>query len=141
MTRIVVEQWIEAPPSTVYRYLTGSDEWKRWQGVDARLDAREGGIFAMLMGNGMRAGGEFVRLVKDELVVFTWGWVDHPVIPPGSTTVEISLTKNGKGTLLTLTHRLPDDEADLHRAGWAHYLPRLASAAAGLDPGPDPGPG
>jgi hypothetical protein len=23
-------------------------------------------------------------------------------------------------------------------AGWAHYLPRLALAAAGHDPGPDP---
>jgi len=142
MKGIVVEQWIEAPPATVYRYLTQAEEWKRWQGVDAHLDAREGGIFSMLMGNGMRASGEFVRLVENELVVFTWGWVDRPGIPPGSTTVEITLTSKGNGTLLTLAHRsLPDEEADLHRMGWKHYLPRLAVVASGGNPGTDPGPG
>lgn len=141
MTSIVVEQWIEAPPATVYRYLTEPDKWRRWQGIDADLDAREGGIFSMLMANGMRARGEFVRLVEDELVVFTWGWVDNPVIPPGSTTVEVSLTEKDEGTLLKLIHHLPASEADLHLAGWGHYLPRLALAAAGIDPGTDPGPG
>ena len=43
MTEIVVEQRIAAPPSTVYRYLTESDRWKEWQGVDATLEARVGG--------------------------------------------------------------------------------------------------
>jgi uncharacterized protein YndB with AHSA1/START domain len=141
-TTIVVEQRIAAPPSTVYRYLTDSDSWKAWQGVDAELDARVHGIFSMVMGNGMNARGEFLALVPGELVVFTWGWVDRPGIPPGSTIVEISLRPENGGTLLTLTHRsLPVDEAELHRAGWTHHLARLSQAATGGDPGPDPGPG
>jgi hypothetical protein len=28
----------------------------------------------------------------------------------------------------------------MHEVGWRHYLPRLATAAEGRDPGPDPGP-
>jgi hypothetical protein len=38
-----------------------------------------------------------------------------------------------------MTHSgLPDAEACLsHEQGWAHYLGRLAVAAAGGDPGPD----
>ena len=142
MTEIVVEQRIAAPPSVVYRYLTESDQWKMWQGVDANLEARVGGIFSILMGNGMNARGQFVELVPDERVVFTWGWVDRPGIPPGSTTVEITLNADGEGTLLVLTHRsVADVEAPMQHKGWSHYLPRLAQAASGREPGPDPGPG
>lgn len=53
MTEIVLEQRIAAPPSTVYRFLTESEKWKPWQGVDANFDARVGGIFSMFMGNDM----------------------------------------------------------------------------------------
>lgn len=141
MSEIVLEQRINAPPSTVYAYLTDSDKWKQWQGVDAMLDARVGGIFSMLMGNGMQALGEFVELVPDRRVVFTWGWADHPGIPPGSTVVEIDLRADGTDTVLVLTHRsVPADEVAPQRIGWAHYLPRLTMRASGLDPGPDPGP-
>ncbi len=141
MTEIVLEQAIAAPPSTVYRYLTESDKWKLWQGVDASLDARPGGIFALVMGNGMNARGQFVELIPDEKVVFTWGWLDRPGIPPGSTTVEVVLNAEGDGTRLVLTHRsVPDDEAPAQRMGWTHYLPRLAVVAAGGDPGEDMGP-
>ncbi len=142
MNEIVVVQRINAPPSTVYAYLTDASRWTRWQGARATLDARVGGIFSMLMGNGMEARGQFVELVPDRRVVFSWGWVDRPGIPPGSTSVEIDLSPDGNDTVLVLTHRLvPDDETAAQRIGWTHYLPRLALVAAGADPGPDPGPG
>jgi uncharacterized protein YndB with AHSA1/START domain len=142
MTEIVLEQRIAAPPATVYRYLTEADKWKLWQGVDAKLEARVGGIFSMFMGNGMNARGQFVELIPDKRVVFTWGWVDRPGIPPGSTTVQIDLNADGEETLLVLTHRsVAEDEAGMQQMGWTHYLPRLALVAAGKDPGPDQGPG
>lgn len=130
MTEIVIEQRIAAPPSTVYRYLTEAKKWVRWQSVSAELDPRPGGIFAMGMPNGMNARGQFTELVEDRLVEFTWGWVDRPGIPPGSTIVSIELAEVEDGTLLTLTHRnLPEDEAAEHRAGWEMHLPRLAEVA------------
>jgi uncharacterized protein YndB with AHSA1/START domain len=142
MTEIVLEQRIAAPPATVYSYLTEADKWKQWQGVDAKLEARVGGIFSMFMGNGMNARGQFIELIPDKRVVFTWGWVDRPGIPPGSTTVQIDLNADGDETLLVLTHRsIAEDEAGMQQMGWTHYLPRLALVAAGQDPGPDPGPG
>lgn len=142
MTEVVVEQRIAAPPSTVYRYLTESDKWNLWQGSTAELDARPGGLFSMVMGSGMNARGQFVELVQDERVVFTWGWIDQPGIPPGSTTVEIALSAEAGGTLLVLTHRsIPDDESAMQKMGWLHYLPRLAIVASGGSPGPDTGPG
>jgi len=138
---LVVKQRISAPPPVVYGYLTESAKWKQWQGVDAELDPTLGGASSMVMGSGMNARGEFVELVPQRRVAFTWGWVGHPGLPPGSSTVEIDLQPDGDGTLLVLTHRsLPDDEVPLQQSGWRHYLPRLASAATGSPPGHDPGP-
>ncbi len=135
-----VERHVAAPPSVVFAYLTKSDRWARWQGVEATIDAVPGGLFRMRMGTGETARGQFVEVVPDEKVVFTWGWIDRPDIAPGSTVVEIELVPTAAGTLIRLTHRqLPSDEIDQHHAGWHHYLGRLALIAADNDPGPDPG--
>lgn len=140
MTDLVLEQRIQAPPADVYAYLTDAERWKRWQGADATLDPRIGGVLSVLMANGMNALGEFVELVPERRVVFTWGWVGYENLPPGSSTVEIELRADGDATVLVLTHRdVPDDEAPMQRSGWTHYLPRLAVAATGTDPGPDRG--
>lgn len=142
MSEIVLTQRIEASPTDVYAYLTDAARWRRWQGADATLDPRVGGVFSVLMANGMNARGQFLELVPDRRVVFTWGWVDNESLPPGSTTVEIDLQVDGDATLLILTHRsIPDEELPAQRAGWTHYLPRLAVVATGRDPGEDPGPG
>ena len=83
--------------------------------------------------------GEFIEVVPDERVVFTFGWdePDHP-IPAGSTTVSISLIPEGDKTRVRLVHSgLPDDAVSDHNHGWNHYLGRLAVAAVGGDAGPD----
>lgn len=138
---LVVERHVAASPAQVYAYLTDSDRWARWQGAEATIEARPGGLFRMLMGNGLCARGQFVELVPNTRVVFTWGWIDQADLPPGSTVVEIDLVQAGDGTTIRLTHRnLTADQADLHRIGWRHYLERLVRCAMGLDVGPDPGP-
>ncbi|MDQ3501801.1 MAG: SRPBCC domain-containing protein [Actinomycetota bacterium] len=135
---IVVTRAIGAPPAVVYAYLIEGSKWERWQGVRATVEPRPGGEFAVVMANDMTAQGKFVELVPDRRVVFTWGWTDHPDLPPGSTTVEIDLVDSDEGTLLTLTHRdLPPEEIAPHTHGWNRYLTRLGAVAEGGDPGPD----
>jgi len=139
---IVVSRHISAPPATVYSYLTDSARWARWQGEDASVDPRPGGEFVMTMPGGATARGEFIELVPEQRVVFTWGWVDHPSVPPGSSTVEVQIVEEDGGSLVTLTHRgLPDDEISVHASGWNHYLPRLAAVAESRGLPRDPGPG
>lgn len=139
---LVVERHVAAKPAAVYAFLTDAERWARWQGEEATIEAVPGGLFRILMGNGMCARGQFVELVPDTRVVFTWGWIDLPALPPGSTIVEIDLEQRDDGTLIRLTHRdLPADQVDIHRLGWQHYLPRLAVCALGGDPGPDHGAG
>jgi len=135
---VQLERRIAAQPAVVYAYLTDSVKWARWQGATAEIEPFPGGLFRMTMGVGGIAEGRFVELEPDRRVVSTWGWRDHPTVPPGSSTVEIELSADGDGTLLRLTHRgLPPEEIGLHEAGWKHYLPRLSIAASGGDPGPD----
>jgi len=94
--------------------------------------------------SGSIARGIFVEVEPPRRLVYTWGWerrVDgNEQTPPGSTTVEITLEPAAGGTRLTFVHSGLTDpgEVERHAAGWDHYLARLAIAAAGGDPGPDP---
>jgi uncharacterized protein YndB with AHSA1/START domain len=130
---------IAAPPSAVFRYLTESALWARWQGEAAELNATQGGRFMVRMAGGQVVEGTFVTVEPDARIVVTWGWRDHPRMPPGTTTVEFELVPEGQDTLLRLTHRdLPAEDVPIHRAGWDVLLPRLEVAATGGDPGPSP---
>ena len=72
--------------------------------------------------------------------MFTWGWEgEGAAVPPGSSTVEVTLEPDGDQTIVRLRHfGLPADEMAGHSKGWDHYMPRLVLAASGVDPGPDP---
>lgn len=134
---------IKASPSTIFPYLVDATNLAKWMGTEASTEPVAGGEYRVLVGGVNPCAGEFVEVVPNERVVFTFGWdvPGHP-IPAGSSEVEITLTPEGKGTLLRLTHRgLPDDAIGDHLAGWDHYLARLGVVLAGDDPGPDTGPG
>jgi uncharacterized protein YndB with AHSA1/START domain len=138
----VVEQEIrvEASPETVFAFLTDSEKIVRWMGTEATLDPRPGGLYRVNVTGRDTVRGEFVEVVPHTRVVFTWGWEGEVFpVPPGSSEVEISLTPDGDGTVVKLRHsELPERMRPFHGAGWEHALGRLAVAAAGGDPGPDP---
>jgi uncharacterized protein YndB with AHSA1/START domain len=127
---------IAASPETVFTLLTDPEQYVRWKGSKAKLDPRPRGAFDVDFANGGRALGEYVEVVPNRRVVFTWGW-DGPdaVVKPGGSTVEIDLEPRGTGTRLRLVHRgLPTDaERASHAAGWDFFLPRLTAIAEGRD--------
>jgi uncharacterized protein YndB with AHSA1/START domain len=137
---IRVERRVAASPGAVFRYFTDPARWLLWQGVDAEIELRPGGVFRVNVTGDGYATGNFVEIVPDRRVVFTWGWErpDSPV-PPSSTTVEIELIREEGGTLIRLTHRdLPAEAIESHIVGWNNYVTRLAAVAEGRDPGEDP---
>ena len=139
MADLVREIIIDAKPETIWPFLTDPERHVEWQGSVADIDPRPGGIYRVLVGGRHQSAGEYLEVVPMEKVVFTFGWEqdDHP-IPPGSTTIEISLHPEGDKTRVRLVHRgLPDDAVSDHGHGWAHYLGRLAIAATGGDAGAD----
>jgi uncharacterized protein YndB with AHSA1/START domain len=137
---VEIERRIDAPREEVFVYLTDPVKYTKWKGVAAELDARPGGVYRVRMNSDTVALGEYVVVEPPSRVVFTWGWEGDDAVPPGSSTVEITLREDGDGTILRLRHTgFPTDEAAAsHREGWAMYVERLSVAAPGGDPGSDP---
>ena len=127
---IEIIQRIEAPPDIVFAYLTDSRRFVKWMGVGAQLDARPGGRYRIDVDGEHIASGEYQVVEPPRRLVISWGWEGHPTVPPGSTTVEITLTPEKGATVLRLRHLgLPDEsERRQHTDGWQLYLSQLAKA-------------
>lgn len=137
---VEVEVRIAASPETVFDFFTDPGKMIQWMGRSAELDPRPGGGFRCEANEEAIAVGEYVELDPPHRVIFTWGWEgEESVTPPGSSRVEVLLAPDGEGTHLRLIHHdLPSVEsAEKHGHGWRHYLDRLATSAAGGNPGPD----
>jgi uncharacterized protein YndB with AHSA1/START domain len=129
---------VAAPPEKIFRYLTRADLMVVWMGDHAVLEPRTGGQFSVDI-NGVPVRGRYLVVDPPRRLVLSWGHAGSDALPPGSTTVEITLTPIENGTLLSVEHRdLPLEQARQHAIGWPHFLNRLAQAATCLDPGPDP---
>jgi uncharacterized protein YndB with AHSA1/START domain len=136
---VELERRLSAPPIEVFAYWTDPARYVRWMGREAELDARPGGVYRVVIGDGIVALGEFVEVDAPHRVVFTFGWVGDEAVPPGSTRVEIDLSPLEGGTLLRLRHTtLPPDAAPMHRQGWELYTSRLEVVVAGGTPPPEP---
>jgi uncharacterized protein YndB with AHSA1/START domain len=126
---IEVEQRIAATPATVFSYLIDPAKFVRWMGVGAQLDPRPGGEFRIDADGGNIAIGEYKEVDPPHRLVMTWGWESDKSVPPGSTTVVITLTPDGSGTLLRLRHLgLPTADARVrHTGGWNLYTGQLVA--------------
>ena len=130
---------IAASPGIVFSYFIEPEKMQMWMGQQVTLDPRPGGTYRVDINGRDIAAGEFVEVVPNTRVVYTFGWEgDGAPLPPGASRVEITLTPEGDGTLVRLRHfGLTTEMQGPHAEGWDHYMPRLALAAAGQDPGPD----
>ena len=129
---IEITQRIDASPEIVFAYLTDSQHFVRWMGVGAELDPRPGGRYRIDVDGVHIVSGEYQVVDPPRRLVMSWGWEGHPTVPPGSTTVEITLTPEQGATILRLRHLgLPDEgERRLHTDGWTQYMSQLAAAAS-----------
>jgi len=139
-TSVVREIKVNAKPETVFSYLVDQDKLRRWMTIGGTMDPRPGGAFRWQVTSEDIASGKYVEVKPPSRLVFTFGWEGEDAITKaGSSTIEITLTPDGNGTLVRLVHSgLPTAEAaEKHAFGWEHYLKRLAVAATGADPGHD----
>jgi len=121
-----------------FALVTRPDRLRRWQAVTARVDLRAGGEYRWTIIPGHTARGTITELEPGRRVVFTWGWEGSADLPPGASTVIVTLEPAPGGTTIRVVHEgLAGEQADNHAAGWNHYLGRLTEAAAKGDAGPD----
>jgi len=129
---------IEAAPEQVFEYFTSPEAIVRWMGDYALLQAAPGGAFEVDI-NGVPVRGRYLEADPPHRLLISWGHAGSDRLPPGASTVEVRLSPAGGGTRVEIEHRdLPEDMRDAFGRGWPHFVARLAVAAAGGDPGPDP---
>ncbi|MGH3860834.1 SRPBCC family protein [Actinokineospora sp.] len=127
--RVEHEIHIKAPPETVFAYFTDAERHPRWMGVEATLDPRPGGVYRCVVHDKATVLGEYVLVEPPHKVVFTWGFEGNEDVPPGSSTVTVTLTPDDTGTLLRLVHTgLPHPSLASHDRGWTTYLHNLSDA-------------
>jgi uncharacterized protein YndB with AHSA1/START domain len=124
---IEIEVRVAARPETVFTFFTDPQRYVRWQGARADLDPQPGGRYRVEMDDGSVVIGEYVEIEPPRRLVFTWGWEGNQEVPPGSSTVEVTLEPDGDGTYVHLRHSgLPTDHwRHVHRDGWDMFLARL----------------
>jgi uncharacterized protein YndB with AHSA1/START domain len=129
---------IDADPERVFDYFTKPEAMLRWMGDYAVLDPVAGGQFILDI-NGVPVRGHYLAVDRPRRLLISWGHAGSERLPPGASTLEVTLTPHDRGTTVTVVHSgLPAPEAHQHRLGWPHFLERLVTAAGGGDPGPDP---
>lgn len=131
---------VNAKPETVFSYLMDPLKLSRWMCLSGTWDPKPGATYRLQMSEEDVATGKFVEVQPPNRLVLTWGFEgDDAITKPGSSTVEITLTPDGDGTLVRLVHRdLPSPESTAnHSKGWEYLLGRLAVVAIGGDPGPN----
>ena len=130
---------IDATPEKVFAHFTDPAALVRWMGEYALLDPRPGGEFTVDIG-AVPIRGSYVELEPPRRLVLSWRQAGSDRLPPGASTVEITLTTAAGGTRVEIVHHgLPEAERAGFELGWRHYGARLHAAASGADPGPDPG--
>jgi uncharacterized protein YndB with AHSA1/START domain len=131
---------IRATPDEIYPYFVDPEKMKLWQGIEAKLDPRPGGVYWINVTGKDILSGEYVLLEPPTRILLKWGWETpgHP-IRPSSTDVEITFNQEGETTRVLVRHaNIPEEHRLPMGVGWQHYLTRLAIVAMGRDPGRDP---
>ncbi len=125
-------------PDETFALITEPDRLRRWQAITARVDLRAGGEYRWTIVPGHSARGTFTEVEPGQRVVYTWGWEGDTDLPPGASTVTITLEPSAGGTKVRLVHEgLTDEQAVSHGEGWSHYLDRLVEAGTTGDAGAD----
>ena len=125
-------------PDATFDLVTQPDRLRRWMTVTAHVDMRAGGGYRWTVTPGHIAAGTVVDVDPGKHVTFAWGWEGDGDLPPGASTVTVTLTPVEGGTEVRLVHDgLTDEQAARHAEGWNHYLDRLVTAAERGDAGPD----
>ena len=129
----VIEQTVRiaAAPEVVWQYWTDPKRMCEWWGKTATLEPEPGGTCRVEMTEGPVMVGQYLELEPYERLTFSFGWEgDETPVTAGSTRVEVTLTPDGDGTVLTLRHtEMPADAAADHEQGWAHFLGVLVETA------------
>ena len=133
---LTLKREYDAPPERVWRAWTHAEALKQWWGPGpgeraslVEVDLRPGGRFRICFGgadgNANEAAGEYLEVLPNRRLVFTWHW--PRTTPERVSRVTILFQPKGRGTELVFTHEGFFDEParDSHLRGWTEALAKL----------------
>ena len=130
--------FLPVDPDAAFALITEPERLRRWQAVAARVDLRIGGEYRWTVTPGHVAAGTFTEIEPGKRVVYTWGWEGDGQLPPGASTVTVTLEAVDGGTTVQLIHEGLTAEQEVgHAEGWNHFLERLVLLATSGDAGAD----
>jgi uncharacterized protein YndB with AHSA1/START domain len=137
MSSLTLVRLIKARPLIVFDAVTTAEGIAQWWGPDAgpvllaEADPQVGGRYRvrflrLLDDTQYECSGEFLEIVRPQLVVLSWHWKDG-LPEPGESRVRFTLKPVSEGTELTLIHsQLRDEEGRVsHADGWTGALNKL----------------
>jgi len=80
---VEVETRVQARAEVLFSFFTDPERYRRWKGLEADLDPRPGGRYCVNMPGPNTVLGEYLIVEPPTRLVFTWGWVGNPDMPPG----------------------------------------------------------
>jgi uncharacterized protein YndB with AHSA1/START domain len=135
---------LEAPPETVFRFLTEAADLAKWWGPagftlpSAEINLVSGGRYRFRMappdGEPFHLSGEFLEIDPPWHLVYTFNW-DEPTPDDRETVADLVLAADGGGTRLALSQGpfLTGERLALHRDGWTESFEKLRAAAVAAD--------
>jgi uncharacterized protein YndB with AHSA1/START domain len=126
---ITIEQIVKASRAQIYQAFTNSSTLIEWLcDVCTAVPEPEGRIYMWWLA-GYYTSGEFIKLVEDEKIVFTWTGRGEP----GQTKVKVKLEEKDDGTSVSVTHsgfgsgEEWSETVKEYKKGWENGLENLAS--------------
>ena len=114
---------VHARPDIVFRYFTDSGRWAQWWGAGSSIDARPGGEMHIRYPDGTEAVGQVLEVAAPTRIVFTYGYANGKMIPPGGSRVTIHVQPHAQGSAVALTHEFADAAVRNHHVqGWRYQL-------------------
>ncbi len=138
-----IKRVIKAKRHKVFEAWTKPELIKKWYAPgamvvpSASVDLKVGGEYRVEMKGDMggevvnpTAGGTYQKIIPNESISFTWGWIGDPT---PQTLVTVTFKDVDGGTEVTLTHERFADVAarDKHQHGWMGCLENLVKYLEG----------
>ena len=133
-TQIELSQRVAAPRGDAWAAWTDPAAIARWwwhriPGTTIAADARVGGTYRFENRDaGFGVTGEYLVVEPQELLAFTWRWIDDGVVGAAVYSVTVRFADDGPGTLVTVVHATDASGAADYELGWRETLEQLPVA-------------
>ena len=135
MIKVTEEVFVLVPIKQAYRAFTNSTSLREWLCDVATIEAHPNGRMYLWWRGDFYSSGHYLELDENKRVRFRW----FSNIDSAPTEVTVSVSEKAGGTLVQLTHEVPDEpawvqKAESFRENWADSLRNLKSVLeTGID--------